>query len=121
MVLWRFGAADGCNRAVPLSREEASEYSRRRVDIEHLLLGPLGERKKRRNLVAWCLADLEVTLEGVRGQVENTWSPDREAAGEGEFAFKPRSRNAVEGALRGGPLGGSLRSVAFVFADGERP
>lgn len=88
--------AEGIHRAVDLAREEARGYSSTQVDTEHLLLGLLRERKKKRNFVAWCLAKVDVTLDDVRRQVENLWSPHREAADELEFAFTPRLRNVVE-------------------------
>ena len=97
MLVGGFGVAEGCHRgAVALAREEARGYSQRQVDTEHLLLGLLRQREKKRNFVAWCLAEVNVTLDDVRKQVENLWSPNAEAAGELEFAFAEHSRNAVE-------------------------
>lgn len=96
MLSESFGIAEGCYRAVALAREEARGYSQRQVDTEHLLLGLLRERKKKRNFVAWCLSEVDVTLDDVRRQVEALWSPEGEAAGELEFAFTKRLRNAME-------------------------
>lgn len=96
VLLGGFGVAEGCHRAVALAREEARGYSQRQVDTEHLLLGLLRQREKKRNFVVWCLAEVDVTLDDVRRQVENLWSPDEVAAGELEFAFTKHLRNTVE-------------------------
>ena len=91
---------EGIHRAVDLAREAARGYSSTQVDTEHLLLGLLQERKRKRNFVAWCLDEFGVTLDKVREHIESVWMPDAAVAEEVEFAFTPRLRNAVEQAQR---------------------
>lgn len=95
-----FGVAEGVHRAVDLAREAARGYSSTRVDTEHLLLGLLQQRKRRKNFVAWCLGEFEVTVREVRERIESMWVPDRRAGEELEFAFTPRLRGVVERAWR---------------------
>lgn len=92
--------AEGIHRAVDLAREAARGYSSTRVDTEHLLLGLLQQKRRRKNFVAWCLEEFDVTLPKVREQIESMWEPDREAGEEVEFAFTPRLRRVVEQAQR---------------------
>lgn len=94
------GVAAGIHRAVDLAREAARGYSSTEVETEHLLLGLLQERRKRKNFVAWCLKEFDVDLRKVRGQVESMWSPDARAGEEVEFPFSPRSRRVVARARR---------------------
>lgn len=79
-----------------IARREAATYSSAQVDTEHLLLGLLQERKRRKNVVAWCLDASGVTLGKVRERVEEMWSPEARAAEEVEFPFTPRLRNVVD-------------------------
>ncbi len=94
------GVTEGVHRAVDLARESARTYSSTQVDTEHLLLGLLQEKRRRKNFVAWCLEEFGVGLRKVREQIENAWTPDRRAAEELEFAFTPRLRRVAERAQR---------------------
>lgn len=91
---------EGVHHSVDLARESARVYSSTQVDTEHLLLGLLQERERKRNFVAWCLDEFGVTLYKVREQIENMWEPDGIAVEEVEFAFTPRLRNVIEQAQR---------------------
>ncbi|MGB3634217.1 MAG: Clp protease N-terminal domain-containing protein [Rubrobacteraceae bacterium] len=90
------GIVAGIYRAVDLAREAAQVYSSTKVDTDHLLLGLLQERKKRKNIVAWCLGEFDVTVRKVREQIESMWVPDRRAGEELEFAFTPRLKSVVD-------------------------
>lgn len=94
------GVTEGVHRAVDLAREAARGYSSTQVDTEHLLLGLLQQRRKRKNFVAWCLGEFDITVRKVRGQIESMWAPDRLAGEEVEFAFTPRLRSVVDQAWR---------------------
>jgi ATP-dependent Clp protease ATP-binding subunit ClpC len=96
----RLGVAAGIHRAVEIARREAATYITAEVDTEHLLLGLLQERKRRKNIVSWCLEEFGITLRKVRAQVERRWEPDREAAEEVEFPFTPRLRDLIDHAKR---------------------
>jgi ATP-dependent Clp protease ATP-binding subunit ClpC len=94
------GVAAGIHRAVDLAREAARGYGSTQVETEHLLLGLLQEKRKRKNFVAWCLKEFDVDLREVRGQVESMWSPEMRASEEVEFPFSPRSRRVIARARR---------------------
>ncbi|MGB3680868.1 MAG: Clp protease N-terminal domain-containing protein [Rubrobacteraceae bacterium] len=91
-----FAVSSGIHRAVDLAREAARGYSSTQVDTEHLLLSLLQERKRKRNFVAWCLEEFDVTLGKVREQIEVMWEPDAAAGEEIEFPFTPRLRSVAE-------------------------
>ncbi|WP_047864534.1 Clp protease N-terminal domain-containing protein [Rubrobacter aplysinae] len=102
-------AVEGVHRSVEIARKEAGGYSSVRVDTEHLLLGLLQHKKRRKNVVAWCLGEFGVTLRKVRDQVEETWIPDPRAEEEIEFSFTPHLRRVVEQARQeGSKLGHSV-------------
>lgn len=90
------GVTEGVHRAVDLAREAARVYSSVQVDTEHLLLGLLQQKRKKKNFVAWCLEEFSVNPSDIRKQIEDTWTPDRGAGEEVEFSFTPRLRNVVE-------------------------
>lgn len=94
------GATSGVHREAEIARREAGTYSGAEVDTEHLLLGLLQQRRRRKNVVAWSLEDSGLPLRKVREQVEEMWDPDSRAGEEIEFPFTPRSRSAVERARR---------------------
>lgn len=95
-----FGTTEGVHRAVDLAREAARVYSNTRVETEHLLLGLLQQKKRRKNFVAWCFGELDVGLREVREQIESMWIPEVRAGEEVEFPFSPRLRRVVEQAQR---------------------
>lgn len=70
------------------------------METEHLLLGLLQQKRKRKNFVAWCLKEFDVDLRKMRGQVESMRSPDARVGEEVEFPFSPRSRRVVAQARR---------------------
>ena len=94
------GVAEGVHRAVVLAREAARCYSSTQVETEHLLLGLLLEKRKRKNFVAWCLKEFDVDLRKVRGQIEGMWAPNARAGEEVEFPLSQRSRRVVAQARR---------------------
>lgn len=94
------GVAEGVHRAVDLAREAAQVYGSTRVGTEHLLLGLLQQRRRRKNFVAWCLGEFNVTERKVRELLEAIWEPDGRAGQELEFAFTPRLRGVIERAWR---------------------
>lgn len=94
----------GILRAVDLAREAARGYSNTQVDTEHLLLGLLQERKRRKNFVAWCFDEFDVTLRDVREQIESMWAPD--------VAAGARSGVPIHAALEKGRRAGVERGVA---------
>lgn len=87
---------EGVHRAVDLARAEARSYRKIQVDTEHLLLGLLQQKKRRKNFVAWCLEEFDVTPRKVREQIESRWTPDVRAGEEVELQFTPRLRSVVE-------------------------
>ncbi|CAN5709752.1 hypothetical protein BH24ACT22_BH24ACT22_21370 [soil metagenome] len=95
-----FAVSSGILRAVDLARQAAQGYSNTQVDTEHLLLGLLQQKRRKRNFVAWCLAEVDVDLRKVREQLENMWAPDAAVGEEVEFPFTPRLRRVVEQAQR---------------------
>lgn len=94
------GIMEDVYRAVDRAREAAQGYSSTQVDTDHLLLGILQQKRSRKNFVAWCLGEFDVTVRKVREQIESMWVPDRRAGEEVEFAFTPRLRNVVDQAWR---------------------
>lgn len=95
-VLRRLGATEGVHRAVDLARRASQGYGSTQVDTEHLLLGLLQQRKRRKNLVAWCLGEFDVTEHKVREQIERARTLNRRAGEEVEFAFGSHLRRVVE-------------------------
>ena len=90
------GVTEGVHRAIDLAREAAQGYSNTQVDTEHLLLGLLQEKRRRKNFVAWCLGEHGITLRKVREQIESMWAPDSRIGEEVEFAFSTRLSRVVE-------------------------
>ncbi len=79
-----------------LAQEEARELSHNYIGTEHLLLGLLREEE---GIAARALQSLEVTLEGVRGQiVQIVGAGEEETAG--QIPFTPRAKKVLELALR---------------------
>ena len=83
---------------VVLAQEEARLLKHNYIGTEHLLLGLLREEE---GLAARVLASLDVTLDNVRGQVEQIIGPGEETPA-GQIPFTPRAKKVLELSLREG-------------------
>ena len=59
-------------------------------------MGLLQQKRRRKNIVAWCLGEFGVTGRKVREQIESMWVPDSRAGEELEFPFTPRLKSVVD-------------------------
>jgi prophage maintenance system killer protein len=87
---------DRARRAVQLAQEEARRLRRNYVGTEHLLLGLLGEGE---GVAAKALESLGISLEAVRGQVEELIGHGQSAPA-GHIPFTPRAKKALALSLR---------------------
>ncbi len=83
-------------KVVVLAQEEARHFNHNYIGTEHLLLGLLREDE---GVAARALGSLNVTLDEVREQVESIVGRGEEETG-GQAPFAPRSKRALESALR---------------------
>ena len=83
-------------KVVVLAQEEARHFNHDYIGTEHLLLGLL---RLDEGVAARALASLDVTLRGVREQVENIVGHGEESTGP-QAPFTPRSKKIFELALR---------------------
>jgi ATP-dependent Clp protease ATP-binding subunit ClpC len=83
-------------QVVVLAQDEARSLGHNYIGTEHLLLGVLREEE---GLAARALAELNVTLDAVRGQVARIIGRGEEVA-TGQIPFTPRAKKVLELALR---------------------
>jgi ATP-dependent Clp protease ATP-binding subunit ClpC len=82
---------------IVLAQEEARHFNHNYIGTEHLLLGLL---RKEEGIAARALTSLNVTLGDVREQVESIVGTYQEEGPGGLVPFSPRSKKALELALR---------------------
>ena len=87
---------DSARRAVVVAQEEARGLNHGYIGTEHVLLGLLGEGK---GLAATVLTGLGLSLDGVRGDVEEIVGPGKGSPG-GHMPFTPRAKKVLELSLR---------------------
>jgi Clp amino terminal domain, pathogenicity island component len=87
---------DRARRAVVLSQQEARRLDHNYIGTEHLLLGLVREGE---GVAARALEALGVSLDGVRGQVEEVIGRGPEPPG-GHVPFTPRAKKVLELSLR---------------------
>ena len=87
---------DRARRVVVLAQEEARLLRHDYIGTEHLLLGLIHERE---GVAARALESLDISLEAVRGEVEQIIGEGRTAAG-GQVPFTPRAKKVLELSLR---------------------
>jgi ATP-dependent Clp protease ATP-binding subunit ClpC len=87
---------DRSRRAIVLAQEESRRFSHRYIGTEHLLLGLLVEGE---GVAASVLGGAGVTVDQVRATVEEVVAPGSEKV-LGHVPFTPRTRRALETALR---------------------
>ena len=82
----------GARRAVVLAQEEARQFNHPYIGTEHLLLGLLREQQ---GIATTALADLGISLDGVRQQVAETIGRGAQSPGS-HLPFTPSAKNAIE-------------------------
>jgi ATP-dependent Clp protease ATP-binding subunit ClpA len=87
---------DRARRVVVLAQEEARLLNHIYIDTEHLLLGLIHEGE---GVAAQVLAELSISLEAVRAQVEEIIGQG-ERAPTGHIPFTPRAKKVLELSLR---------------------
>ena len=87
---------DRARRAVVMSREEARLLNHNFIGTEHILLGLIHIHE---GVAAKALESLEISLESVRGEVEEIIGPGGEPP-EGHIPFTPRAKRVLELSLR---------------------
>jgi ATP-dependent Clp protease ATP-binding subunit ClpA len=87
---------DRARRVVVLSQEEARLLSHNYIGTEHILLGLIAERE---GVAARALEELEISLEAVRGQVQEIIGEGQENPS-GHIPFTPRAKKVLELSLR---------------------
>ncbi len=87
---------DRARQVMVLAQEEARMLDHSHIGTEHLLLGLLHEGE---GVAARALANLGVSLEAVRAQVDEMIGRGQRAPG-GHIPFRPRAKKALELALR---------------------
>ena len=87
---------DRARRVLVLAQEEARLLNHSFIGTEHILLGLIHEDD---GLAAKALASLDISLQDVREQIENTMGPVG-AAPAGTSPFTPRAKKVLELALR---------------------
>ncbi len=87
---------DRARQVMVLAQEEARMLDHSHIGTEHLLLGLLHEGE---GVAARALANLGVSLEAVRAQVDAMIGRGQRAPG-GHIPFRPRAKKALELALR---------------------
>jgi ATP-dependent Clp protease ATP-binding subunit ClpC len=87
---------DRARRVVVLAQEEARLLDHEHIGTEHLLLGLLSERD---GVAAQALAQMDITLDAARAQVEQKVGRGT-AATSGYIPFTPRAKKTLELSLR---------------------
>jgi ATP-dependent Clp protease ATP-binding subunit ClpC len=87
---------DRARRVVVLAQEEARLLDHEHIGTEHLLLGLLSERD---GVAAQALAQMDITLDAARAQVEQKVGRGT-AAPAGNIPFTPRAKKTLELSLR---------------------
>ena len=87
---------DGARLVVVLSQEEARLLNHNYIGTEHILLGLIREGE---GTAAKALESLKISLESVRGQVEEVIGPGDKAP-QGHIPFTPRAKKILELSLR---------------------
>jgi ATP-dependent Clp protease ATP-binding subunit ClpC len=88
---------DRARRVVVLAQEEARLLNHNYIGTEHVLLGLLREAD---GVAAQTLAALDISLEAVRGRVEEIIGMGLGPTGSGHAPFTPRAKKVLEMALR---------------------
>jgi len=83
-------------KVMVLAQEEARRFDHNYIGTEHILLGLVSEDE---DVAARALSSLDVTLEGVRDQVESIVGYGEEGMG-AQAPFTPRSKKVLELGLR---------------------
>ena len=89
---------DRARRVVVLAQEEARQLSHSYIGTEHVLLGLIHEGE---GVAAKALESLGISLEAVRGQVEEIIGRGGSAPS-GHIPFTPRAKKVLELSLAGG-------------------
>ncbi|HWQ61379.1 MAG TPA: Clp protease N-terminal domain-containing protein, partial [Negativicutes bacterium] len=79
-------------KVLALAQQEAGRLGHDYIGTEHLLLGLLAEGE---GVAAKALGTLNINLDAVRGQVENTIGRGNGESG-GEIAYTPRAKKVIE-------------------------
>ncbi|MBC9227291.1 AAA domain-containing protein [Aeromicrobium sp. 636] len=87
---------DRARRVVVLAQEEARMLSHNYIGTEHILLGLIHEGE---GVAAKALESLDISLEAVRGQVEDIIGQGQQAPS-GHIPFTPRAKKVLELSLR---------------------
>ncbi|HPU13790.1 MAG TPA: ATP-dependent Clp protease ATP-binding subunit [Aeromicrobium sp.] len=87
---------DRARRVVVLAQEEARLLSHNYIGTEHILLGLISEGE---GVAAKALESLDISLEAVRGQVEDIIGQGQQAPS-GHIPFTPRAKKVLELSLR---------------------
>ncbi|MBE4718975.1 ATP-dependent Clp protease ATP-binding subunit [Pseudarthrobacter sp. AB1] len=87
---------DRARRVVVLAQEEARMLNHGYIGTEHILLGLIHEGE---GVAAKSLESLGISLDGVRGQVQEISGPGQQAPS-GHIPFTPRAKKVLELALR---------------------
>ena len=87
---------DRARRVVVLAQEEARMLSHNYIGTEHILLGLIHEGE---GVAAKALESLDISLEAVRAQVEETIGQGQQAPS-GHIPFTPRAKKVLELSLR---------------------
>ena len=87
---------DRARRVVVLAQEEARMLNHNYIGTEHILLGLIHEGE---GVAAKALESLDISLEGVRGQVEDIIGQGQQAPS-GHIPFTPRAKKVLELSLR---------------------
>ncbi|MGA8987896.1 ATP-dependent Clp protease ATP-binding subunit [Aeromicrobium sp.] len=87
---------DRARRVVVLAQEEARMLSHNYIGTEHILLGLIHEGE---GVAAKALESLDISLEAVRGQVEDIIGQGQQAP-RGHIPFTPRAKKVLELSLR---------------------
>jgi ATP-dependent Clp protease ATP-binding subunit ClpC len=87
---------DRARRVVVLAQEEARRLDHNYIGTEHILLGLITEGG---GVAALALARLDISLDAVRGQVEEIVGPG-ETPPPGHIPFTPRAKKVLELSLR---------------------
>jgi len=87
---------DRARRVVVLAQEEARMLNHNYIGTEHILLGLIHEGE---GVAAKALESLNISLEGVRAQVEEIIGPGQQAPS-GHIPFTPRAKKVLELSLR---------------------
>lgn len=88
---------DRARRVVVLAQEEARKLGHNYIGTEHILLGLISEGE---GVAAKALASLDVSLESVRAEVENTIGQGQQTSTGQHIPFTPRAKKVLEYSLR---------------------